>query len=313
MLGRYPVCNDMAWQMNPMRKAFHWNAPQIVFCSMCNALYPPYTFLQYYSFVSNCAACEMYISWWFLYTSATWEGYICLDIHIFTSFLSAYVSYRWWVHVIWHGRWCPLSPLGGISLICSKNYFLQYVYFCISPKTFFQHHEFGGNCKPYNMYITLWLLYKFSCIHAYICLHFDIFTYFLSWNAWCRLWMQRYGMTDKPPSYLTEGYSNTFHQVDIMLRIWHRMKLTFMSDVWVLLHFWAYFTTFGCTISYSSYIYHYFIHMCYLSFTSLSNIECNHGHCNSSLWHLFALNISVIVHFNFHSLYMLCLSSTYGS
>ena len=31
MLGRDPGCNDMAWQMNPMRKAFHSNAPQICF------------------------------------------------------------------------------------------------------------------------------------------------------------------------------------------------------------------------------------------------------------------------------------------
>ena len=48
-----------------------------------------------------------------------------------------------------------LVPLGGISLIWSKNNFLQYVYFCISPKICFQHHEFGGYSKPYNMYIPL--------------------------------------------------------------------------------------------------------------------------------------------------------------
>ena len=104
-----------------------------------------------------------------------------------------------------------------------------------------------------------------------------------------------------------------FCWVDITLRIWHHMKLTFMSHVWVLLHFWAYFTTFGYTISYSLYIYHCFIHMCYLSLTSLSNIACNYDHCYSNLWHLFVLHISVIVHVNFHSLYMLCLHYTYGS
>ena len=65
---------------------------------------------------------------------------------------------------------------------------------------------------------------------------------------------------------------------------------------------------YACTIPYSSYMYHCFIHMCYLSLTLLSNIECNQDHCN-----LFALNISVIVHFNFHSLYMLCLNHKYGS
>ena len=120
---------------------------------------------------------------------------IFLSSHL--SGLHMFLTDSGWCNMAW--QMMSLSPLGGISLICSKNYFLQYVYFCISPKTFFQHQEFGGNCKPYNMYITLWLLYKFSCIHAYICLHFDIFTYSLSGNAWHRLWMQRYGMTDKSP------------------------------------------------------------------------------------------------------------------
>ena len=91
------------------------------------------------------------------------------------------------------------SPIGRYFIDMVQKLFLQYVYFCISPKTFFQHHEFGGSCKPYNMYIPLWLLYKFSYIHAYICLHFDIFTHFLTGNAWHRSWMQRYGMTDNPP------------------------------------------------------------------------------------------------------------------
>ena len=77
-------------------------------------------------------------------------------------------------------------------------------------KICFQHHELGGYCKPYNMYIPLSLLYKFSCIHAYICLHLIFLHIFLSRNAWCILWMQRYGMTDKPLSYLTEVYSTIF-------------------------------------------------------------------------------------------------------
>ena len=47
-----------------------------------------------------------------------------------------------------------------------------------SPKIYFQHHEFGGYSKPYNMYIPVWLLYKFSCIHAYICLHLIFYIFF---------------------------------------------------------------------------------------------------------------------------------------
>ena len=33
MLGIDPGYSDMAWQINPMRKAFHCNAPQIFFAA----------------------------------------------------------------------------------------------------------------------------------------------------------------------------------------------------------------------------------------------------------------------------------------
>ena len=169
----------MAWQMNPMRKAFHCSAPQIVFCSICNALFPPFRIFQHGSFVSNHAPCEMYISWLFLYTSATWEGSIHLDILILTSFLSAYFFLQIVGDVIWHGRWC-LFPYWEVFSGCGPKIIFCHMYISVSPqKQFFQHHEFGGNCKWYNMYISLWLLYKFSCIHAYTCLHFDLFTYFV--------------------------------------------------------------------------------------------------------------------------------------
>ena len=233
---------------------------------------------------------------------------IFLSSHLFC--LHMFLTDSGWCDMAWQMMSLPL--LGGILWMWSKYYFLPYVYFCISPKTFFQHHEFGGNCKPYNMFIPLWLLYKFSCIHAYMCLHFDIFTYFClgMLGIHCRCGDMAWQIKPLISDWRLQWQ---FRQVDITLRIWHCMKLTFMSHVWVLLYFWAYFTTFGCTISYSLYIYHCFIHMCYMSLTSLSNIECNHDHCNSSLWHLFVLHISVIVCVNFHSLYMLCLHSTYGS
>ena len=88
-----------------------------------------------------------------------------------------------------------LPPWGGISLIWSKNHFLQCAYFCIHQKIF-QHHEFCRNCKPYDIYISLSLLYTFSCIDAYICLHFDIFTYFLSGNVWKRSCVKWYDIED---------------------------------------------------------------------------------------------------------------------
>ena len=33
-----------------------------------------------------------------------------------------------------------------------------------------------------------------------------------------------------------------------------------------------------------------------MSIKQLSNIECNHDHCNSSLWHLFALYLMCVTH-----------------
>ena len=67
------------------------------FCSICHTLFSAFRFFQHYTFMSNCVTCEMYISPLFLYTSETWDGSICLYILIFTSFLSPYVCYRWWV------------------------------------------------------------------------------------------------------------------------------------------------------------------------------------------------------------------------
>ena len=135
-------------------------------------------FFQHDSFVSNCEACEMYISWLFLYTSATWEGYICLDIHIFTYFFC--ICFLQVVgEVIWHGRWCPLPHWEVFHWYGPKIIFCSMHTSYLPKNIFFQHHEFNGNCNLYYIYIPLWLLYRFSCIHAYVCLHFDIFTYFV--------------------------------------------------------------------------------------------------------------------------------------
>ena len=75
-------------------------------------------------------------------------------------------------------------------------------------KHFFNIMNFAGIASHITCTFLFDYSINFSCIHASICLHFDIFTYFLSGNAWNRSWMQRYGMTDKPHSSLTEGYSD---------------------------------------------------------------------------------------------------------
>ena len=120
--------------------------------------------------------------------------FIFLSSHLFC--LHMFVIDSGWCHMAW--QMMSLPVLGCIFLMWSQNYFWSYVYFCISPKTFSEHHKFGGNCKPYNMYISLWLLYKFSCIHANMCFHFWYLYILLSGNPWHRLLMQRHGMTDRP-------------------------------------------------------------------------------------------------------------------
>ena len=82
-----------------------------------------------------------------------------------------------------------LLPWGGISLIWFKNNFFAVCILLYAPKTFFQHHEFCRNWEPYDISITLSLLYIFLHIHAYNCLHVHIFTYFLSENGWNRPWV----------------------------------------------------------------------------------------------------------------------------
>ena len=53
-----------------------------------------------------------------------------------------------------------LLPWGGISLIWFKNHFLQYVYFCIPPKHFFNMH-FVGLASHITFIFPCLLLYTF--------------------------------------------------------------------------------------------------------------------------------------------------------
>ena len=133
----------------------------------------------------------------------------------------------------------------------------------------------------------------------YRCLDLSTFWYFYIFYFWeCLefivhevIWHDRW-----TPSYLTEGYS------DIFVR-WTPPTGCDIVPNWYLCQMFEYFfilvsilQRLGCTISYSSYIYHCFIIMWYMSITQLSNIECNHDHCNSSLWHLFALYLLSVIH-----------------
>ena len=136
---------------------------------------------------------------------------MCLDIHMFTYFcLHMCLTDCGWSDMAW--QMMSLPPWGGISLIWSKNHFLQYVYFCISQKKhFFKIMNFVGIASHIKCTFFFWLLYIFSCTHALYLSTFWYFYIFLSGNAWNRLWMKRYGMPDQPP------------------HIWLKVTVTFLS------------------------------------------------------------------------------------
>ena len=205
----------------------------------------------------------MYISWLFLYTSTTWEGHICLHIYIFTYFLSA-CFLQIVGEVIWHGRWASF-PCGEEFHWYGPKIIFCSMYTSVSPKkNFFNIMNFVGIAS----HITCTFLSDYSInFHVYmlISVYILIFLYIfclqiLGIDCGCRdiTWQIN-------PLIFDWRLQWHFSQVDTTLKIWHSMQLTFMSDVWVLLHFWEYFTKFGCTISYSSYIYHCFIKMWYMS------------------------------------------------
>ena len=231
MLGRDPGCNDMAWQMNPMRKAFHWNAPQIcfvVYVVLYVVLYVPNTdFFQYSSFVSNCEACEMYISWLFftyLQLETAISVLIFISLHIFC--LHMFLTDSGWSYMAW--QMMSLPPLGGISLIWSKNHFCSMYTFVSPQKHLLNIMNFVGMAS----HITCTFLSDYSInFHVYmlISVHFLIFLQFfclgmLGIDCGCRdmAWQIN-------PLIFDWRLQWHFSQVDTTLRVWQHLKLTFMS------------------------------------------------------------------------------------
>ena len=175
MLGRDPWCNDMAWQMNPMRKSFHWNAPLIVSCSICNAIYPPCRFFNMIHLLAivrhvKCTFLDCFYS--HLQLEMAISVFIFISSHLFC--LHMFLTDSGWSNMT--QQIISLLPLGGISLIWSKNHFLWYVYFCISPKTFFQHHELVGiashiTCTFLSDYTINFHVYILISVYILIFLH----------------------------------------------------------------------------------------------------------------------------------------------
>ena len=147
MLGRYPGCNDMAWQMNPMRKAFHWNAPQIDF-AVYVMLYIPHTdffnMIHLWTIVQHvkCTFLDCF------YTHLQLQRAISDLILISSHLLSAYVSYTWWVQ--WYGMADDVPcPIG--------RYFIDRVqksFFTVCILLYF----------PKNIFSTSWIWWELQAI-----------------------------------------------------------------------------------------------------------------------------------------------------
>ena len=177
MLIRYSGCNDMAWQMNPMRKAFHCSALQIVVF----AVYALFSSIQIFS---TWFICEQLCTMWNVHFLIVFITHLqierALSVLIFLSShlfcLHMFLIDSGWCNMAWQMMSLPL--LGGILWMWSQNYFLSYVYFCISPKHFLNIRNLVGIAS----HITCTFLSDYSInFHVYmlICVFiFDIFTYF---------------------------------------------------------------------------------------------------------------------------------------
>ena len=312
ILVTYSGCNDMAWQINSMRKAFHWSALQIVFFSVHVMLYflhsDFFNIIHLWAIVQHVKCTFLYCFYTHLQLEMALSVFIFLSSHLFC--LHMFVIDSGWCHMAW--QMMSLPVLGCISW-CGPKIIFGHMYISVSPQ---KHFLKIINLVGIASHITCTFLSDYSInFHVYmlICVFiFDIFTYcflgILGIDCWCRdmAWQI-------DPLIFHWMLHWQFCWVDITLMIWHCMTLTSMSHVWVCLHFWAYDTTFGCTISCTLYIYHCLIYMSYLSLTLLYKIAYNYDYCYSSLWHMFVLHIFVNVHTNFHFLYMLCLHCGYGS
>ena len=111
------------------------------------------------------------------------------------------MSYRLWVKCYGMADELP-SPIGRDFIDMVQNHFLQYAYFCISPKNhFFNIMNFVGiashiKCTFLSDYSIHFHVYMLISVYILIFLHIFCLGMF-------EIWHDR-----STPSYLTEGYSD---------------------------------------------------------------------------------------------------------
>ena len=143
----------------------------------------------------------------------------------------------------WHGITDELpSPRGRNFIDMLQNSFVQYVYFCIPLKHFFNIVNFAG----IESHLKFTFTSHFSThLQVWMPISVYIFTYFCLGmlgidSGWSDMTWQTIPLIS---DWRLQWH---FNQMDTTLRIWHSAKLTFMSDVWVLLHFTEYFSKCSC-------------------------------------------------------------------
>ena len=179
MLGRDPGYNDMAWQMNPVRKAFHWNVPQICFVVYV-MLYVPNT--DFFNIVHlsaivrhvKCTLLDCFYTHW-QFESAI-SVLIFISLHIFC--LHMFLTDSGWSYMAW--QMMSLPPLGGISLIWSKNHFCSMYTSVSPPKHLFNIMNFVGiashkTCTFLSDYSINF--HEFMLISVYILIFLHIFVW----------------------------------------------------------------------------------------------------------------------------------------
>ena len=169
MLGIDPGCSDMAWQMNPMRKAFLSNAPQIFF-----AVYVmPYVPNTYFFNIVHLSAIVRHVKCTFLYcfyTHLQLVRAICVLIFISTYFLSAHVSDRTWVKCYGMADEVP-SPMGRHFIDMVQKIIFCSMYTSVSPqKHFFNIMNFVGIAS----HIKCTFLSDYP-IHFHVCMLISVY------------------------------------------------------------------------------------------------------------------------------------------
>ena len=116
--------------------------------------------------------------------------------------------------------------------------FLQYVYFCILQNNIINFLGIASHITftfP-SHYSIHFHVYMPISVYIFIFLHILCLGMIGIDSGWRDMAWQM------SPLIFDWQVQWHFNQVDTTLRIWHSTKLTFMPDVWVLLHFREYFT-----------------------------------------------------------------------